>query len=125
MTPRPSSKRVLVVDDDDDIREVIGELLDDVGYEVILARDGRQALAMLTKEPLPSAIVLDMMMPGMDGATFRAKQLADERLAAIPVVAISAFGKPRLPGVRETLAKPFDMSALREAIERACGNEVR
>ena len=113
-------KRLLIVDDDDEIREVIGDLLAHLGYDVELARDGGHALELLRRDPAPAAIVLDMMMPNVDGPAFRQAQLADPRLAAIPIVAISAFGKPRLPGVRESLAKPFDFATLRDALERVC-----
>ena len=112
-------RRILVVDDDVDIREILSDMLADAGYEVVHADDGSTALKLLRgKGPRPDAILLDMMMPTMDGATFRTLQLADEALAKIPVVAISAFGKPRLPGVREAFAKPLDFAQIRAAIQR-------
>ena len=113
------SQCVLVVDDDVDMREVLTALLDGAGYRVETARDGVDALKILGRGLRPAVIVLDMMMPRLDGAGFRAAQLADPRWSGIPVVAMSAFGVPRLEGVRESLGKPFDLEELQAAIARA------
>lgn len=83
--------RVLIVEDETDIRESLGELLEVEGYSVAQANNGRRALEYLNAAAqLPHVILLDLMMPDMDGETFRREQRADARFAAIPVVVMSA-----------------------------------
>src|SRR5690242_10127431 len=87
-TPRP----IMVVEDDEEIRETLVDLLHDHGYEAIGARDGRDALDTLAHaKELPCLIVLDLMMPVMDGKAFREAQLQDPSLSKIPVLVISAY----------------------------------
>ncbi len=81
---------MLLVEDDHDVRETIAEILVDEGYHVVTATDGGQALARLRDGPAPSAILLDLMMAGMDGFQFRAAQRADPALAHIPVIVLTA-----------------------------------
>ncbi len=105
-------KRVLIVEDDADIRASVSELLETEGYEVVGAVNGREALAQLrASAELPGVILLDLMMPDMDGYQFREQQLADDRLKDIPVVLMSAGGelgtKARALGVAGHLKKPF------------------
>ena len=76
---------VLVVEDDDDLREVVVQTLTRVGYRVLGARDGEDALAQLAEERDVGVILLDLMMPRMSGWEFRRQQLADARLAKVPV----------------------------------------
>lgn len=84
--------RVVVVEDDELIRDSLLEVLEDNGYEPIGACDGREALDKLSMlDGPPCLIVLDLMMPGMDGREFRRLQLEDPRFRDIPVVVISAF----------------------------------
>src|SRR5690242_8866746 len=87
----PRTHDVLVVDDDYAIREMLTEVLEDAGYRVISVENGAAALAQL-REMLtpPCLILLDLMMPVMTGWEFRIAQQADARLAAIPVIALSA-----------------------------------
>ena len=83
---------MLVVDDDDDIRESLMDFLEEHGFEPLGARDGLDAFDKLgTADPQPCLIILDLMMPKMDGRTFRHKQLERASLAEIPVVVISAY----------------------------------
>ena len=82
----------MIVEDDELIRESLLEVLTDHGYEAIGASDGREALDKLSAlDAPPCLIVLDLMMPGMDGREFRKLQLEDPKLSRIPVVVISAF----------------------------------
>jgi CheY-like chemotaxis protein len=83
---------ILVVDDDDDIRTALAEVLRDEGHEVRCAANGREALALLRSSAPPCLVLLDLMMPVMNGWEFREQQLADPALAEIPVFVISAAG---------------------------------
>lgn len=82
--------RVLVIDDDEDIREALDDVLTMDGYDVVTACDGREGLDRLHQEQDTGLILLDLMMPGMNGWEFRAQQLQEPNLATIPVVVISA-----------------------------------
>lgn len=116
---------LLLIEDDQDIRESLAEFLEDHGYRVVAARDGRVALDhLLHEQERPCLIVLDLMMPVMDGQEFRAQQLRNPELAEIPVLLISAyrdveeraFGLGRLPFLR----KPFDLMQLLEEVQARC-----
>ncbi len=114
---------VLLVEDDEDIRSSISEVLADEGFQVVAASDGNDALRYLrSTTELPRVILLDLMMPVMDGWAFRAAQLADARLATIPVVILSAATDvPRHAAqlhVDEFLVKPLDVPQLLNTIER-------
>ena len=109
------TRRVLVVDDEPTVREVLADFLRAEGYEVTVANNGRHALALL-EGSLPHVIVLDLMMPLIDGFAFRAQQLLSPRLALIPVIVVSA--RYNLDGALRTLrpqaclSKPFDLDLL-------------
>lgn len=84
---------ILIVDDDSDVRSALAELLEEEGFSVEAARNGREALIRLrTGKIHPALILLDLMMPGMDGWDFRSEQMRDPRLASVPVVIVSASG---------------------------------
>ena len=86
-----SACRVLIVDDDDAIRFVLRQLLSDEGWQVACAANGEEAFERLRETaPLPCVILLDLMMPVMDGWTFRSMQLEDPGLAHVPVVVMTA-----------------------------------
>ena len=86
----PENARILVVDDDVDLRRSLAEVLTEAGYAVSCARNGEEALRQLQTDRVPSAILLDLAMPVMDGWTFRERMRGDPRLADIPTVVISA-----------------------------------
>lgn len=109
---RPSATAVLVVEDDPDIRDVLMEALDQAGFTVRSAANGAEALADLRAGHLPGVILLDLMMPVMDGWQFRAEQLKDTRLAGIPTMVISAGGLQAIPPGTSPLRKPFDLDQL-------------
>jgi CheY-like chemotaxis protein len=113
---------VLVVDDDPDIRESLREVLEDEGYEVACVGNGREALDHLrAANPRPCVILLDLMMPVMDGWQFRREQKLDADIADIPLVVITATGKrPVLIDAAELVMKPLDLTQLFAAIERYC-----
>src|SRR5690349_23695253 len=81
---------VLVVEDDFDLRDALVPILEYEGHRVVSAANGKEALERLRTMPPPSLILLDLMMPVMDGEQFRAQQLRDPALASIPVVIVSA-----------------------------------
>lgn len=81
---------VLLVEDDDDVRDWIADVLQDEGYAVACACDGTEALMMLRHGLQPHVILLDLLMAGMNGAQFRAEQRKDPGLARIPVVVLTA-----------------------------------
>jgi len=122
--PMPSSHLVLVVEDDADFREALVSALEHAGYEVIAAVNGAAALQLLQWQIVPSVVILDLMMPVMDGRTFREHQLADPALASIPVIVLSAEAKAAelatSPGVHAVLRKPVDLEALLGALDALC-----
>ena len=109
---------VLVVEDDFDLREMIEMLLGLEGLRPLGAANGREALRVLARpDGRPDVILLDLMMPEMNGWQFREAQLAEPALAAIPVIVMSAMTERGLDGV-PFLPKPFDNQALLDAIQR-------
>jgi CheY-like chemotaxis protein len=87
---------ILIVDDDHDTRNALSELLEEEGFAVEGVPNGREALARLRGGGAhPAVILLDLMMPGMDGWDFRSEQMRDPHLAAVPVVVVSASGFSR------------------------------
>jgi DNA-binding response OmpR family regulator len=115
----PRAARILIVDDEPGLRDVVHEWLEDHGYEVLEAEDGRDALALLERERV-DVIILDMMMPRLDGAGFLA-ELCELGIDP-PIIAISGGGEllpSKVPlalagrmGARVTLEKPFDFDDL-------------
>jgi CheY-like chemotaxis protein len=83
---------VLIIEDDKYIRDSLQELLTDEGFDVRTAANGEEALTLLATGILPNVILLDLMMPVMDGFQFRERQLSSPRLAQIPVCVMSAYG---------------------------------
>jgi CheY-like chemotaxis protein len=120
---RPACAGVLVIEDDADILRSIVQVLEDEGYVVRAAENGRVALAALRAPGAspPCVILLDLMMPVMDGWAFRAEQLRDPTLAHIPVVLLTADGnaveKAALMNVAGALRKPVELLTLLDAIQ--------
>lgn len=113
-----SAPHVLVVDDDPDIREGIADVLEVSGYTVSMAENGRAALALLRGGPLPALILLDLMMPVMDGWEMLAALRAEPRLAGVPVVILTAMDQSKVPVAAGYLRKPFDLDDLVSVVER-------
>ncbi len=117
--------RILVVEDDTDLRLSLAEVLEEEGCEVACATDGEDALRQLAARAVPAAILLDLTMPRMDGWTFRSHQQKDPRLAAIPTVVISAAYASDPRNIAELapaafLSKPFDVGSLIDTLKRVC-----
>jgi CheY-like chemotaxis protein len=120
----PTAKQVLIVEDDLDIRDALGQILEDEGYAVTTAANGLEALERLRAGPPPMLILLDLMMPIMNGWQFRAEQQQDPTLATIPVVVISADtnigDKANQLGVSDFFRKPIEISGLLQTLARYC-----
>lgn len=118
----PPSTPVLVVDDDPDIREAVQDILSFEGYEVVQADNGREALELLNRQPplRPCIILLDLMMPVMDGEEFVSHLQRQPELAALPVILVTASGRGMFPGVKAIIKKPFEMDELLAAVSEHC-----
>jgi CheY-like chemotaxis protein len=121
--------RVFVVDDEEMIRESIVEFLDDNGYQAVGASDGRDALQKLgaASDGRPCLILLDLMMPGMDGRAFREHQLQSPELAAIPVIVFSAHRDVATAATEMNAAghleKPLRLPELLRKVRQYCANK--
>jgi signal transduction histidine kinase len=114
---------ILVVDDDIDLRCALRNALEPEGYHVALAANGREAWEWLQSAPLPALILLDLMMPEMNGAELLELVRADTRLRSVPVVLATAFGslaKPVAAGSQGFIAKPFGIEQVLELASRYC-----
>jgi CheY-like chemotaxis protein len=121
-TKRASSEAVLVVDDDIDIREALCELLRDEGYEAAAVANGEEALSYLKTGKKPCVILLDLMMPIMDGWEFRRRQSADPELSKIPVIVITAAGGLRSGSIaaERVLSKPLHLDQVLNVLQEYC-----
>lgn len=118
-------KQILVVEDDESIRSSLQSLLEMEGYSVQSASNGAEALKILENSGKPDLILLDLMMPVMDGFEFREKMDRLPEMARVPVVVMSADGnistkKARVKAV-DYLKKPVDINVLLERVERFAG----
>jgi CheY-like chemotaxis protein len=122
------SVQLLLVEDDDDIRMDLCALLDDLGYRVFAVRNGLEALDYLRAAEPPDLILLDLMMPVMDGWQLRLELLKERRLAAIPIMLLSGAGslatEAAALGAVAFLNKPFNVSQLLRVVQQHCGPPV-
>jgi CheY-like chemotaxis protein len=116
--------RILIIDDDPDILATGRFVLENAGYQVSTASNGSEALDRLRGEAEPSLILLDLMMPGMNGWEFRAEQRRDPKLSAIPVVIMTGAGKAAsmtaFAGVAGLLEKPVSLRTLLSTVQLYC-----
>ena len=114
-------RAVLVVDDDDAVRELVATILEEEGYAVRTAASGREALSVARQER-PAVVLMDVAMPELDGLSACRRLRADERLAALPVVLMSsqpvAGDELRRCRADTFLTKPFDITRLIDEVER-------
>jgi CheY-like chemotaxis protein len=117
-------RRVLLVEDDDDLREMFAEVLRDAGYHVCEAENGQVALQRLEHELEPCLILLDLMMPLMSGYDLlRWLKRRSGRLASTPVVVLSAGGvAAQVPGADAFVSKPVSPEQLLNVVARYCAN---
>jgi CheY-like chemotaxis protein len=116
-----TSKMILVVDDDEDIRESLKDAFEDQGYLVRCAANGLEGLAALRQFGRPCAIVLDLIMPIMTGNEFYDAIQADPALVDIPVI-ISTSDPSRVPSGALLLKKPIDLQVMLKAVGSLCGH---
>jgi signal transduction histidine kinase len=122
-----AGEEILLVEDDGSIRSSLQGILEDEGYLVTTAENGREALERLRSGGPPDLIILDLRMPVMDGWEFRAAQKSDPALAQIPVLAVSADGSAKAAAIdaEAYLHKPLSTDALLNAIGRILGDAER
>ena len=119
-------KTVMIVDDESGIRGALAGILEDEGYEVVVVRNGLEAINHLHQsDKLPCLILLDMIMPEVSGVEFLSQQHSEPALAGIPVVVMSGnlylAQQTHILGVTDYLLKPFDVDELLSTVTRICG----
>ena len=114
-----AQKTVLVVEDDPDIRDIVQDLLESEGYDVIPASHGKQALEFLwgvKTTAKPDLVILDMMMPLVDGRHVLEAIRNNQSLSSVPVVVMSAVAHEKPVGAAAFLRKPFSLDTLFDAV---------
>jgi CheY-like chemotaxis protein len=115
---------ILVVEDDDELRENLCELLELEGFRTVGTFNGLEALEYLKAHPPPCLILLDLMMPGMSGGEFRAHQRAHVTFSRVPTIVMSAMEidhqQAQVPGAEGYFIKPVSPTKLSQAIRRHC-----
>jgi CheY-like chemotaxis protein len=113
-----AAKTVLLVEDDFEIRDILQDLLEAEGYDVVPAGNGRQALQFLAENRAngPKLVILDLMMPFIDGRQVLDVMQRDHALADIPVIVISAIGRETPAGASAFLKKPLSLEKLFETV---------
>jgi CheY-like chemotaxis protein len=119
-----SDRMIVLVDDDPDIREALTDVLEDRGFQVRTASNGREALGLLRRlSPPPSVILLDLMMPILDGYGFLEEHRKDPTLAAIPVAIITAghgVDHARIGLITPIVPKPINVPKLCRTLDDLC-----
>ena len=116
------SWKVLIVEDDEDVRESLADVLSARGYQTLTAENGNVALSMI-RDMKPSLVLLDLMMPVMDGYQFLQSQAEDPWLADVPVVLVTAQRPARklaFSSVRGVIEKPLDLRSLLSMVRDIC-----
>lgn len=123
MEGREGRWTILIVEDDADIRDTLQHLLEASGYRAAPASNGQVALELLETIGRPCLILLDLMMPVMDGWAFLSALEQDDALADVPIVIVSAYTDKvaSLERAQQILKKPVDIHALMEVVRQHCG----
>lgn len=111
--------KVMIVDDEPDIRESLQEFFEDEGFAVSTAANGAEALELLEKGPLPCVVILDLMMPILDGNEVYARMQRDPRLSSVPVI-VSTSDPSRAPSGVLIMRKPIDLNRLLGTVRHHC-----
>lgn len=118
-------ERVLIVEDDEDLRDMFAEILSDAGYWVDSAENGQVALEILDRQNAPCLVLLDLMMPVMSGPELARRMKESKRLASLPIIAVSAGGqKADVPQADVFLRKPLQPEDLLRTVGTYCRAEV-
>jgi CheY-like chemotaxis protein len=115
---------ILIVEDDEDIRAAMAELLESEGFEVAVASNGKEGLEVLGQIGPPCLVLLDLMMPVMNGEDFLRQVRKDPALDLIPVIIVTASGRTPLPGTQGILKKPFEINDLFATVSMYCPQPV-
>jgi CheY-like chemotaxis protein len=116
----PGRKSILVVDDDEDICDTLKAVLEEEGYAVAVAWNGAEALALLRETPSkPALVILDILMPVMDGAALYREMKADPALADIPII-ISTSDPSKAPSNVLMIRKPVALDLLLDTVRKHC-----
>jgi CheY-like chemotaxis protein len=123
MEGRADCRTILIVEDDADIRETLQHLLEASGYRAAPASNGKVALDLIDTMGRPCLILLDLMMPVMDGWAFLSALDQGDGLADVPIVIVSAYTDKvaSLERAQQILKKPVDIHALMEVVRQHCG----
>jgi len=114
-------KRILVVEDDENIRLTLSQVLEAEGYEVLAAQNGQEGLNVLRTQAHPGLVLLDLMMPVMNGHEFLEEQMNDLFLFHLPVVVVSAnASRSNSYGAADFLMKPMNLEDLLQVVEKHC-----
>ena len=121
------SKKIMIVDDEEDIRVSVGQIFEVSGYEVIKAEDGNDCLNKLERA-IPDIVILDIMMPGLNGWDVAARIKENSKWSEIPIVFLTAKGDEMSIGMgglasEEYVVKPFDVIKLKERVEEILNRE--
>jgi CheY-like chemotaxis protein len=111
--------RVLIVEDERDLLDSLQEFFEDEGFQVQTANNGAEALSLLDSDELPSVVLLDLMMPLLDGNEVYARMRSEPRLASIPVI-VSTSDPSRAPSGVLIMKKPVNLSSLLGAVQSHC-----
>lgn len=114
--------RVLIVEDERDLLDSLQEFFEDEGFHVQTASNGAEALSLLDSDELPAVVLLDLMMPVVDGNELYARMRAEPRLAGIPVI-VSTSDPSRAPSGVLIMKKPVNLGSLLGAVQSHCQGE--
>jgi CheY-like chemotaxis protein len=108
-----AGQTILLVEDDSDVRESLQDILEDEGFDVVPASNGKQAIDFLTLNDPPGAdlVILDLLMPMVSGWEVLQRMSTEPRLAGVPVIVLSAVATPRPPRAQGFVRKPFSVEA--------------
>ncbi|MFL5815835.1 MAG: response regulator [Bdellovibrionia bacterium] len=131
ITPSPQlswdqkGQQLLLIEDNESIRDTFKLLLEDEGYRVMTACNGKDALRVITEKGEPAAIFLDLNMPEMDGITFLRERSKANLAVHTPVIVFTAYGKKmQIEGVSEWVKKPVDVERLLSIVSKYCNQYV-
>jgi len=120
-TGEPSPKNILLIEDEPDIRTILKDVLEWEGYSVYTASNGKEGMEILLKMPPPDLILLDLMMPVMNGWEFAHALETDSAYGQIPIVTLSAFSDPEKKiRAKAFVNKPVDLDVLLDLVREHC-----